>query len=250
MCELIQELDNQLNIGAHWLDRFLTHGSDTMQGLLKARVNSASLTPAGGQVPSRTQQTTRNKTQLSTQRLEETQSDGTSLVGQWLRLHTPNAAGLRLLPGQGTRWLTSGSDSRICLQCRRRGFNPWVGKIPRRRAWQPTPVFLPGEPHGQRLPEGYSPHGCKESDTTEETEHARTQGTGFHVPQLRVCRLRQKVPQATATTKDPACRSYDQRSRMPQQKVPQATATTKDPASAATTKGPAGHSYDPAQPHN
>ena len=33
---------------------------------------------------------------------------------------------------------------------KRHGFNPWVGKIPWRRAWQPTPVFLPGESHGQR----------------------------------------------------------------------------------------------------
>ena len=33
----------------------------------------------------------------------------------------------------------------ICLQCRRLGFDPWVGKIPWRRAWQLTPVFLPGE---------------------------------------------------------------------------------------------------------
>ena len=33
---------------------------------------------------------------------------------------------------------------------RNMGFDPWVGKIPRRRAWQPTPVFLPGESHGQR----------------------------------------------------------------------------------------------------
>jgi len=32
---------------------------------------------------------------------------------------------------------------------------------------QPTPVFLPGEPHGQRTLVGYSPWGCKESDTTE-----------------------------------------------------------------------------------
>ena len=38
----------------------------------------------------------------------------------------------------------------------------WVGKIPWRREWLPTPVFLPGEFHGQ-----YSPWGCKESDTTE-----------------------------------------------------------------------------------
>ena len=44
----------------------------------------------------------------------------------------------------------------------------WVGKIPWRRAWQPTPVFLPGESHGQRSLVGYSPWGCKESDTTEQ----------------------------------------------------------------------------------
>ena len=36
-------------------------------------------------------------------------------------------------------------NKRICLQCGRPGFDPWVGKIPWRRAWQPTPVFLPGE---------------------------------------------------------------------------------------------------------
>ena len=39
----------------------------------------------------------------------------------------------------------------ICLQCRRSGFDPWVGKIPCRRKWQPTPVLLPGKSHGQRL---------------------------------------------------------------------------------------------------
>ena len=39
---------------------------------------------------------------------------------------------------------------RIHLQCGRSGFNPSVGKIPRRKAWQPTPIFLPGESHGQR----------------------------------------------------------------------------------------------------
>ena len=47
------------------------------------------------------------------------------------------------------------------------GFEPWVGKIPWRGEWQPTPVFMPGEVHGQRSPVGYSPWGCKESDTTE-----------------------------------------------------------------------------------
>ena len=47
------------------------------------------------------------------------------------------------------------------------GFDPWVGKIPWRRAWQPTPVFLPGESHGQRSLVGYSPWGHTESDMTE-----------------------------------------------------------------------------------
>ena len=46
-------------------------------------------------------------------------------------------------------------------------FSPWVGKIPWRRKRQPTPVFLPGESHGQRSLVGYSSWGHKESDTTE-----------------------------------------------------------------------------------
>ena len=41
----------------------------------------------------------------------------------------------------------------------RPGFNPWVRKIPRRRKWQPTPVFLPGESHRQRSLAGCSPWG-------------------------------------------------------------------------------------------
>ena len=44
---------------------------------------------------------------------------------------------------------------------------PWVGKIPWRRAWQVTPVFLPRDPHGQRSLAGYSPWGREESDMTE-----------------------------------------------------------------------------------
>ena len=46
-------------------------------------------------------------------------------------------------------------------------FDPWVGKIAWRRAWQSTPVFLPGESHGQRSLAGYSSWGHKKSDTTE-----------------------------------------------------------------------------------
>ena len=55
-------------------------------------------------------------------------------------------------------------------QCRRRerhGFNPWIGKIPWRRKWKPTPVCFPGESHAQRSLADYSPWGHKESDTTE-----------------------------------------------------------------------------------
>ena len=46
-------------------------------------------------------------------------------------------------------------------------FSPWVGKIPWRREWQPTPVFLPGEFHGWRSLAGYRAWSCKESDMTE-----------------------------------------------------------------------------------
>ena len=45
--------------------------------------------------------------------------------------------------------------------------DPQVGKMPWRRVWQPTPIFLPGESHGQRSLVGYSPWGREELDTTE-----------------------------------------------------------------------------------
>ena len=60
---------------------------------------------------------------------------------------------------QGIPWWLSGKES--TCQCRRCGFNPWVGKTHWRRKWQPTLVFLPGESHGQRSLMGYSPWGCK-----------------------------------------------------------------------------------------
>jgi len=55
----------------------------------------------------------------------------------------------------------------ICGQCRRPGLGPWVGKISWRREWLPIPVFWPGEFLRERSLAGYSPWGCKESDTTE-----------------------------------------------------------------------------------
>ena len=55
--------------------------------------------------------------------------------------------------------------------------DPWVGKIPWRRKWQPIPVFLPEKSHGQRSLAGYSPWGRKESDMTKHTTMTqKTQG--------------------------------------------------------------------------
>ena len=48
---------------------------------------------------------------------------------------------------------------------RRRRFHPWVEKVPRRKEWQPTPVFLPGECHGQRGLVGYIVDGVSKSQT-------------------------------------------------------------------------------------
>ena len=56
-----------------------------------------------------------------------------------------------------------------CGRHKRRGFSPWVGKSPWRRARQPTPALLPGEPHGQRSLVGYGPWGHTELDITEAT---------------------------------------------------------------------------------
>ena len=83
------------------------------------------------------------------------------------------AGGSVLVCGPGG---TRGKESACqCRRRKRRGFDPWVGKIPWTRAWQPTPGFLPGESHGQRSLVGYSPYSCKESDTTEATWQAHVQ---------------------------------------------------------------------------
>ena len=59
----------------------------------------------------------------------------------------------------GLPWWLNGKDS--TCQCRRRRFNPWVRKIPWRRKWQPSLVFLPGKSHGQRSLVGCTPWGCE-----------------------------------------------------------------------------------------
>ena len=83
-------------------------------------------------------------------------------------------------PGKTTNYLRNGNQNwgfpggtsgkeHTCKsrKLKRSGFNPWVRKIPWRRKWQLTPVFLLRESHGQRSPVGYSPQGHKQPDTTE-----------------------------------------------------------------------------------
>ena len=65
----------------------------------------------------------------------------------------------------------SGSSvvKKIACQCRSCLFNPWVGKSPWSRKWQPTPVSSPGKFYGQKGLGSYSPGGGKVLDVTEHT---------------------------------------------------------------------------------
>ena len=85
------------------------------------------------------------------------------MLAQRVELGTPRVLG-------GPPGGTSGKESACQFSRHKRcGFNARVGKIPWRRAWQPTPVFLPGESHGQRSLTGYSPYSHTESDMTRAT---------------------------------------------------------------------------------
>ena len=82
-----------------------------------------------------------------------------------------------ILPLRGFPGGASGKEpASQCRRCKGCGLDPCVGKLPWRRAWPPTPVFLPGESHGQRSLGGCSPLGYKESDMTEVTWHMHTKG--------------------------------------------------------------------------
>ena len=74
-------------------------------------------------------------------------------------------------------------------ESRRPGFNSWVGKMPWKRKWQPTLVFLPGGSYGQRRLAGYSPRGRKSQDTIYWLNHHHhiPWGTWIHNRELRVC---------------------------------------------------------------
>ena len=65
------------------------------------------------------------------------------------------------------RWLSGKESTCQCRRPRRWGFDPWVRKIPWRRKWQPTPVFLPGKFHGQSCRAGYSPKSWTRLNTAQ-----------------------------------------------------------------------------------
>ena len=61
------------------------------------------------------------------------------------------------------RWLSGEESAHQCRRCKRHGFDPGVEKIPWRRKWPSTPVFLPVKSHGQRSLAVHSQSGDKES---------------------------------------------------------------------------------------
>ena len=101
------------------------------------------------------------------------------------------------LAGKESAWNAGGP--------RRHGFNSWVGKIPWRRKWQPTPVFLPEKSHGLGILVSYNLKGHKESDTAErlnmQAKHRKTacwfiadiKPSPFHCPCFRKCILLLRV---------------------------------------------------------
>ena len=76
----------------------------------------------------------------------------------------------RTLSGHGLPWWFR--QKRILLHCRRPGFDPWVGKIPWRKAWQPTPVFLPGESPWTEEPGGLQSVGLQRVGHDWATKHS------------------------------------------------------------------------------
>ena len=87
---------------------------------------------------------------------------------------------------EGGGFLSGSTGSESACQCRRcrSSFNPWVGKIPWMRKWQPTPVFLLGKFYGQRSLMSYSPWGCqriRHKWTNEHTYHMESYQRRKHI---------------------------------------------------------------------
>ena len=79
----------------------------------------------------------------------------------------PDQLSFNILLSGLPRWFSGQESVCQCRRPRRCGFSPWFVKIPWRRNWQPTPVFLPGKSHEQRSLMGYHPWGQKELDMTQ-----------------------------------------------------------------------------------
>ena len=92
------------------------------------------------------------------------------LGGKWMTLTFIHNKYSSHLVSQGfPGWLSVEEPTCQCRRHKRHRFDPWVRKIPWRRAWLPTPIYLPGESRGQRSLVGYSPWGHRESGVTEVT---------------------------------------------------------------------------------
>ena len=96
-------------------------------------------------------------------------------------------------------------------------FDPWAGRIPWRRKWQPTPVSLTGEFHGHRSLAGYSPWGHKESDTTAAPEY----NTGVYV-YVPVCGVHVRVCVCVCVCVTERERQTDRRGLIPESTHPEA----------------------------
>ena len=100
------------------------------------------------------------------------------MEGRWIEQVQP----LILESSQKSDTNSNSSSYLRCRSCRRRGFNPWVREIPWRRKWQPTPVFSPGESHGQRMSKNVLyPHNGLLFDCKKE----RNSDTGYNVWTVR-----------------------------------------------------------------
>ena len=105
-------------------------------------------------------------------------------------------------------FLGGASGKEPACQCRRHRrceFDPWVRKILWRRTWQPTPVFVPGEFHGQRGLACFSLWGHKESDTEATQQQQKVTAPGYHPDprQLPAC-----FPPEDTRSRPDCCRVY------------------------------------------
>ena len=81
---------------------------------------------------------------------------------------------------QGPPWWLSDKESACSAGDARHWFNPWVGKIPGRRKWQPVPVLLPGKSHGQRSLVGCSPWGRQSQTRLSDNHHYHQKSNQHH----------------------------------------------------------------------